>query len=407
MRITNNGGMNYCRWSDKNSSQANITDVSPVDFFQQHMQPIRQTFVDGSAPQSCSECHHMEQHGKISGRQKQLLKVGVRLDRFEKTLASSPWVSTFADANCKQYPQDWQIDLGNHCNSACVFCGPESSSKLASEWKKIGFIDQLPSMPWTNDPVLLSRFIDTLKQSPHIQYLHFIGGETLVTPAFKKILQTLIDSGLNTTAGIGFTTNLISWDDSVIDLLKQFNTVNLGMSVEAFDPINDYVRWPATVSKVNEIINRWLDLAKQKQWLLQIRTTPTALSISKLLTVYKFAWEHNITVESCNFLNKPEFMRPSVLPVMYRQKILAEMESWIQDHKQSHETIVNIRDPNVARQQIVQDLQSYVNYLKQEADESYRATDLIDFLKKIESNRGNSILDYLPEYEEFFRAAGY
>lgn len=407
MRITNNGGMNYCRWSDKSSSQSNISDTSPVEFFQQGMNPVRQALLQGQAPAGCNECYHMESRGKISGRQKQLLKVGVRLEQFEKTLASSPWVETFADPNCRQYPQDWQIDLGNHCNSACVFCSPESSSRLATEWKKLGLIDQLPPSAWTNRSDLVDKFIDTLKQSPHVQYLHFIGGETLITPAFKQILCALIDAGLNRSAVIGFTTNLVSWDNDVVELLTQFNGVNLGMSIEAFDPVNDYVRWPATMSRVNEILGQWMALAQQHGWLLQLRTTPTVLSVGKLITVYDFAWQHNIAVESCNFLNRPEFMRPSVLPMEHRHNIIEQMQQWIDSRDSNHQTIVNIRDPNVAGQQIVQDLKSYVNYLKNEPDESYRAGELVAFLKRIESARGNTILDYLPEYEQFFRAAGY
>ena len=407
MRITNDGSMNYCRWSDKHSSQHHISQTSPVEFFQQGLAPLRQSLLNGQAPEGCNECYLMDQHGKISGRQKQLLKVGVRLDRFEKSLASSPWAQVFADPNCKQLPQDWQIDLGNFCNSACVFCSPESSSRLAAEWQRIGFIKQLPPNSWVDDPVLLQRFIDTLKQSPHVQYLHFIGGETLITPAFKSILKTLIDAGLNRNASIGFTTNLMAWDESVIDLLTQFDVVNLGMSIEAFDPVNEYVRWPADMVKVQQNLDRWMALARQHRWLLQFRTTPTVLSISRLLTVYEFARQHNITVESCNFLNRPEFMRPSVLPLEHRKNIVSEMKSWIQQHKVDHEVIVNIRDPNVAQQQIVQDLESYVNYLENEPDESHRLPALVDFLKRIESSRGNSILDYLPDYEHFFRSAGY
>ncbi len=407
MRITNDGGMNYCRWSDKNSCQDHISQITPAEFFQQKLAPLRSMLINGESPDGCKECYLMEQHGKVSGRQKQLLKVGVRLDRFEKSLASSPWTGVFSDPSCQQLPQDWQIDLGNFCNSACVFCGPESSSRLAAEWQRIGLINQLPPRPWTEDPVLLQRFIDTLKQSPHVQYLHFLGGETLITPAFKSILTTLIDAGLHRNATIGFTTNLMAWDDSVAELLVQFNSVNLGMSIEAFDSVNEYVRWPADMSEVQHNLDRWLLLAQKHQWLLQFRTTPTILSIPRLLTVYEFAWEHGISVESCNFLNHPEFMRPSVLPLELRKNLISEMKSWIQLRKTDHETIVNIRDPNVARQQIVQDLQSYVNYLENEADESHRLPDLVAFLKRLEASRGNSILTYLPEYEELFRSAGY
>jgi sulfatase maturation enzyme AslB (radical SAM superfamily) len=349
----------------------------------------------------------MELRHKVSGRQKQLLKVGVRLDRFEKTLASSPWVNTFADSDFTQLPQDWQIDLGNYCNSACVFCNPVSSSRLATEWKKLGFIDQLPLPNWTDDPALVAKFVEMLKQSAHIQYLHFIGGETVITPAFKIILGALIQAGLNRTATIGFTTNLVSWDDEVVELLTQFKGVNLGMSIEAFDAVNDYVRWPASLPQVQDTLARWQKVAKNHNWLVQFRTTPTVLTIGKLLSVYEFAWQENIAVESCNFLWQPEFMQPSVLPIAQRQQVIDQMTSWIAAHSTNTETIVNIRDPNMAQQQMVQDLQSYVNYLKNEADNSNRLPELIAFLKKLEANRSNSVVTYLPEYEELFRTAGY
>lgn len=407
MRITNDGGMTYCRWADKTKSQANIRDTSPAEFFQQGMGQIRNTMLAGDTVAGCAECHKMEQHGKVSGRQKQLLKTGVTLEQFEKTLASSPWVNTFADPNCTQLPQDWQIDLGNYCNSGCVFCEPHSSSRLATEWIQIGLIDQLPKPSWVNDPVLLKKFVDTLVQSPHIQYLHFIGGETLITPAFRTVLDSLIKAGLHRTATIGFTTNLMAWDDRVVDLLKQFQSVNLGMSIEAFAPVNEYVRWPADLRSVEKNLARWQELSTQHQWLMQFRTTPTILSIGHLLSVYERAWDAKIAVESCNFLTNPEFMRPSVLPLQYRNEIISKLEYWISQRSVEQQTIVNTRDPNVAHQQIVQDLQSYVNYLKNEIDESHRLPDLVVFLKKLESSRGNSILTYLPEYEELFRSAGY
>jgi sulfatase maturation enzyme AslB (radical SAM superfamily) len=409
MRIANDGSMTYCRWADKKILQpgGSIQDIRAIEFYQQRMVPVRQALIDGQTPPGCNVCSRTEQHGKISGRQKQLLKTGVRLEHFEKTLVSSPWIDTFTDNKFFQLPQDWQIDLGNYCNSACVFCSPQSSSRLASEWKKIGLIDQLPPDSWTSDPVLVEKFINTLKQSKHIQYLHFIGGETLITPAFEQILKILIEQGINQTATIGFTTNLITWSPEVVELLTQFKGVNLGMSIESFDPVNDYVRWPATGSKVQEILQRWLELANQHNWLVQFRTTPTALSVSGLLSVYEYAWSRNITVESCNFFENPVFMRPSVLPLEYRSNIIFKMKSWIAAHLTTQESIVNIRDPNTAQQQIVQDLQSYVNYLESEPDRSDLLPELIKFLKQLEANRGNSILTYLPEYEQLFRTAGY
>ena len=410
MRINNAGHYEYCRWSTKDQrySADTIYNITPIEFFQQRMTPIRQQLLDGESPTGCAECQQMEKHGKVSGRQKQLLKVGVRLEQFEKTLVSSPWVKEFSQGPATtQLPQDWQIDLGNYCNGACVFCGPHSSSRLAAEFKKIGIVSKSPPPNWTDDPALVQQLIDTLVASDHIQYLHFIGGETIITPAFKIILQALIQAGLNRTATIGFTTNLGVWRDDIVELLTQFQGVNLGMSVESFKIINDYVRYPVCLPNMFETMDKWLKIGKQQQWLMQFRLTPTALTVGHMLGVYEYAWNHNIAVESCNFLNEPKFLRPSVLPADYRERIIAELQTWI-DHRQVNcESIVNIRDPNVAQQQVVQDLQSYVNYLKSEADQSWRLPDLIEYLKRLEASRGNCVLTYLPEYEELFRSAGY
>ena len=409
MRINNAGYYEYCRWADKSqrTQTPHIRTVSPQEFFQQHMTPIRQQLLAGDQPVGCGECAVMEQHHKISGRQKQLLKVGVRVEQFEKTLVSSPWVDTFAADNFDQLPQDWQIDLGNYCNSACVFCDPSSSSRLAQEYQRMGFIQDLPPANWTDDPVLVARFVDTLIQSSHIQYLHFIGGETVITPAFKIILQALVQAGLNRTATIGFTTNLTVWDAEVVDLLTQFHGVNLGMSVETFETVNDYVRWPSKLSVILKNLDRWQKIAQKHLWLLQLRTTPTLFTVGSLLSIYEYAWDRKICVESCNFLTEPAFMRPSVLPVSYRTPIIDRMQAWLDQHNMSGDTVINIRNPDMAQLQNYQDLQSYVNYLRDMPDESDRLPELVVFLKRLEASRGNSILDYLPEYEELFRSAGY
>jgi sulfatase maturation enzyme AslB (radical SAM superfamily) len=407
MRINNVGHYEYCRWATRSLQATNIQDVSPQEFFQQHMEPIRQQLLAGESPAGCVECAAMEQHQKISGRQRQLLKVGVRVEQFEKTLVSSPWFDTFTADTFNQLPQDWQIDLGNYCNSACVFCSPSNSSRLAQEWQTIGLIKNLPPKNWTDNQDLIERFVNTLSQSPHIRYLHFIGGETVITPAFKTILQALVRAGLNRTATIGFTTNLTVWDSQVIDLLKQFRGVNLGMSVETFDVVNDYVRWPSKLPVVLENLDRWQEVAQQHSWLMQLRTTPTLFTVGALLSVYDYTWTRRISVESCNFLTEPAFMRPSVLPASYRQPIIDRMQSWLDQHSVSGDTVINIRNPNVSQLQNYQDLQSYVNYLRDMPDESNRLPELIAFLKRIEAVRGNSILTYLPEYEELFRSAGY
>ena len=417
MRINNSGTYQYCRWSTNSASTVNfdnnIRKYSPAEYFQNNLTTVRQEFLNGKLPSGCQDCVVMEQHGKTSGRQRQLLKVGIREQYFEKSLAGSTLRSAFDYSNANQgnttrTVTDWQIDLGNYCNGACVFCGPESSSSLASEFKRIGLIDQVPPSAWCDDPELLDRFIKDLTQTTDLQYLHFLGGETVITPGFKKILLALVDAGLAGQLSIGFTTNLTVWSDSVVELLTQFYQVNLGMSIETLTPVNDYVRYPSQQSRTKELLDCWIALGQQQDWLIQLRITPTCLTVHELTTVYDYAWKNNIAVESCNFIDQPEVFRISVLPQPQREIAIETLRSWIKTHSVVDcDQIINTRDPNLTRQQIVQDARSYLNYLESALDESHRLTDLVDYLKRLEASRGNSILTYLPQYEDLFRSAGY
>jgi len=418
MRITNSGSYEPCRWQVKSGAtrvnwDRNIKTLRPLTYFQQHMSDLRTQLLQGQSPDMCQDCHTMEQHGKPSGRQRQLLKTGVIGEYFEKSLAGSPLRDAFEyshreHGHTNRTVTDWQIDLGNYCNGACVFCNPESSSTLATEFLALGLTDHKPPRAWCDDADQLDRFITDLTASPNLQYLHFLGGETVITPAFKKILSALIAAGLAQHITIGFTTNLTVWSDTVADLLTQFQQVNLGMSIETLTAVNDYVRYPSQQDQTKQLLDQWVTLAQQHSWLIQLRITPTCLTVHELTTVYEYAWQHGLSVESCNFLARPEFLRIGVLPSQQRSQVIEQIKLWIGSHStEPHQQIINTRDPNMARPQILQDAESYLHYLEYAADESHRLADLIAYLKRLESRRGNSILDYLPQYEDLFRSAGY
>jgi len=416
MRITNSGTYEYCRWRSGITvvdPQNNIQTKTPTEYFQQDMANIRQSMLDGHAPDGCASCYKMEQHHKVSGRQRQLLKVGVQEMFFATSLASSPMKASFDYSQQHQgltdrTVSDWQIDLGNYCNSACVFCSPEFSSRLATEFRQLGLIDHVPPPAWCDDPVLVDRFVADLCASRELHYLHFIGGETLITPGFHRILQALIDAGISGRITLGFTTNLTTWSDKIVDLLIQFKQINLGLSVETMTSINDYVRWPSSLPAIKILADRWVALASKHNWLTQLRITPTCLTVHDLDTVYEYAWQNNLAVESCNFLESPAFLRIEVLPPEYREQARQRLVDWILLHPTTITSqVINGRDPTRVQEQIVQDASSYVEYLDNVEDESHRLPALVTYLKQLESGRKNRVLDYLPQYEELLRTHGY
>jgi len=414
MKIASDGRMNYCRWSSSidKVTRTIIGETHPLTFFQQNMSVERQAMLEGNPLDGCNNCYTMEKYGKVSGRQKQLLKTGITLKDFAKSCISSPFAPEFEKSlqqkgHTDLLPLDWQIDLGNHCNSACVMCNPTSSSRLASEFQKIGFIDKLPPPSWTEDQSKIDILLELLVKTSGLAYLHFIGGETLITPGFKKILQALVKHNLQNQITIGLTTNLTVWESEINQLLCQFNQVHLGMSIESMTRVNDYVRYPSHIQSVTETMHRWIELSRTQGWIPTIRTTPTVLTAGELLKIYKFALNNQVGIESCNFLNQPQALRMSVLPVHIRTQISDELKQWAQKHQIDQSQIINHRDPTHVEQSVLQDIVSYIRYLDSAPDETHLLPDTVRYLKKLDQSRKNSVLDYLPEYEELFRSAGY
>jgi hypothetical protein len=180
------------------------------------------------------------------------------------------------------------------------------------------------------------------------------------------------------------------------------------MSVECFHAVNDYVRWPSDIKCIEDTAIQWITLGRQHNWYMSLRTTPTALTISHLTTVYNFACQHGVGIESCNFLHNPKFLRMNVLPIQYRLDIADQIQIWVDKQNITADTqLLNIRDPGQLHLQITQDAVSYIDYLRTAPDESYLLPELVEYLKLLESSRSNCILDYLPEYENIFRSAGY
>ena len=421
MRILPNGHMRFCRWggigktANEDSMTSSLTQDNFLEFFQNEMSTLRMDMIKGKKIPACQECQLMELHGKVSGRERQLLKVGIKRNNFDKTFRSSPFYKEFQksaenNGHTNLWPQDWQIDLGNQCNSNCIFCTPEYSSKLGAELIKLGIVDyKKPTTSWSNDDAAVERFVDMLKKTKSIAYLHFVGGEPFVIPGFKNILQKLVDQGLHKTVSLGFTTNLTRWDEAIVDLLKQYQEVNLGVSLECFDQINDYLRYPSKIEQVEDTLEKFLQVSKNKNWLTCLRITPTVFSVPHLVSVYEYAYNKNIGVESCNFLDEPVCMRMNILPKTMRQEFADKLQTWI-DSKNLPlgERTLNFRDPNIVHKGILEDAQSYVNYIRNAPEETHRLPDTVSYIKKLETLRVNTILDYVsPEYRKLLRSAGY
>jgi hypothetical protein len=163
---------------------------------------------------------------------------------------------------------------------------------------------------------------------------------------------------------------------------------------------------------VSATIDRFLQLRNETNLHLSLRITPSILSIYHLDTLLELMISNKITAESCNILHEPSCMRVELLPKDLIAACLDKINQIIQKYQleNTNEKIVNIRRDDLVDPVITQIIFEYKHLLENVQvpdnleEERY---DLVKYIQAFEQVHNNTILDYLPEYEEFLRSYGY
>lgn len=388
------------------------------------MNNVRSQMLEGKKLAMCESCHYDQNLGKVSGRQRQLLKSGIHESNFDKTFCNSqhfPWFEQSYEhqGETDYYPTDLQIDLGNTCNSSCIMCKPMWSSRVQQDHAQLHKVDpDVFEQPenyknWTQDPESVARFVDGLSEiGSNLKYVHFLGGETLYMKAFWDITDRMIETGMAYRTTLGTTTNCTVYNSQVESIIKKFKRVNLGLSIESVTPLNDYVRWPSNIDTVIDNIKKYMALRKDNDLHLSLRITPNVLSIYHLDQLIDFMIENDIMAESCNILTDPPVMKMELIPGDIRSQVLDKLLRTVYKHgfKRSNTPMINrrIQERNM---QVINDIVfEYVDFIKnyKEPDNvTEQRKNFVKYISAYENMRNNNILEYLPEYEKFLRSHGY
>jgi sulfatase maturation enzyme AslB (radical SAM superfamily) len=423
VRLTYDGSFESCRWANNPSRLHNIKDQTLLQYYNSdQMRVLRQQLLSGQELEHCQTCYYEESFGKFNGRQRQLLKSAVTVDNFDLSLRSSPHYKNFKysfDNNglANLAPVDLQIDLGNTCNSACIMCGPEASSRLESDYHKLNKINpQLFFKPesyisWTKDPKLVRQFVEELVNIPNLRYIHFLGGETLYEESFYTICESLIEHGIAKNIIVGTTTNGTIYNDRIQNFIENFKEFHLGISIESVTKLNDYVRYPSNIDSVLSNIDKFLELRSKLSGLyISLRITPNVFTISEIDKLFTYMLEKQVIAESCNILYEPRYLRMELMPDSIRSEIKQKIETIIDRYELSKDNITNIRRSDHISQVIANTILDYYKFIcdyELPADVEQSRHNLVKAVKSFESLRGNSILDYTTNYEKFLRHHGY
>ena len=124
------------------------------------------------------------------------------------------------------------IRWNNTCNQACVYCGPDYSSKWATELQK--FVKSDKQARQEIKEYIFSNIKD-------LKNVYLAGGEPLLIKENFEFLQLLQQE--NADCHIRVNTNLSKTDTGIYELLKQFKNVHWTVSVDAMDKEYNYIRY--------------------------------------------------------------------------------------------------------------------------------------------------------------------
>jgi MoaA/NifB/PqqE/SkfB family radical SAM enzyme len=376
-----------------NLNQSSIKDVWNGELFRS----ARLKMLNGEQVESCKTCYTEESVGIRSHRQIEnivwIKKLG--FNRIQDLISN-----TNDDGSVNHDLITVDLRLGNTCNLQCVMCRPVDSSKwfkhatiLAKELKSDAKWDwqhkvknyDVKNFEWYKDADFLESFYQS---ASNIKHIIFGGGEPLYIKEHKEIIKALVDKGYSRNIELRYHTNGTIWDPEVVELWNNFKFVDIMVSLDGCQSVNDYIRYPAKWSVIEENLKLYDDTADHID--VKILCTVQALNIEHLPDFAEWLLNQNYKKISKRtggifhpgILHYPAYLSTKVLPQVVKDSVSKK--------------ILNFVSKNENNKQI-QKFKQLVEFMNSE-DHSFmfdRTTEYLDKIDSLRDTNADAIFDFL------------
>lgn len=307
LRITNSGEAMFCckseTWlDDSNGNKANIEKNTFDEIINGRLATeIRNDLDSGIKNINCKKCWDEEDAGVASKRM-------LDNDRAERYWGKEYLKDTVARAEIVE------LNLGTICNLKCRICGPWSSSKWVKEHfavntKNTDFKDYMQQVKqwqgnWEDDSPSWTHIEENL---PYLKQIDFYGGEPFLVDRNWEILQKSIDEGYAKNQVLHFNTNGTLYNENHIEILKQFKSVLISLSIDDIKERFEYERHPAKWNVVNENILKFSKLNNESNFDVQVCITVNSLNVYYIPELIDYLQQEVELGYYINFLHGPEY----------------------------------------------------------------------------------------------------
>lgn len=209
------------------------------------------------------------------------------------------------------------VRWSNLCNFACVYCGPEFSSKWTSELKT------KHTVPTDTQRNAFKNYIfDNVKNLKHV---YLAGGEPLLMKENLELLQLL--KQYNPLINLRINTNLSKVDTKIFDMICTFPNVHWTVSVESIEEEFEYIRYGG----------KWVDfvdnltIIKNLEHKISFNMLHFLLNYQSLFTCIEFLQGMGFHANSFVIgpLLKPDFLNIRHLPANVLMQVGVGIQQWL------------------------------------------------------------------------------
>ena len=381
------------------------------------MRAARLMMFDHTRNSVCRRCYNEEDHSDSSRRHKCNQKsVIFTRTNFKESYEQSPGHDRFESSRITGahagLPIDLHIDLGNYCNLTCKMCRPQASSSIAVQYVKWGVpgAQQFVGTDWTKNDKVWHRVLEEIAAIPKLTNIHFMGGETLITPRFEDFVDYMLAKD-RTDLCFSFVTNGTAFNESLLNKLKKFRRVGIEVSIETVTNHNAYQRQGTDTDQVLVNIQRYLTHCNGSSITLTARPAISALTIGNYASLLRYCMEHQIIVKGL-LVSTPVFLNPCILPDAAREGYQQSYKDIITNYhldQVDHTVDYNESDLNqldrIIKNQVVQCLNLLDAPRLPNSDALL--TEMVAWCRKWDDVHGYNALELYPELKDEFIARGY
>ena len=339
-----------CCNSDKGSIyKSDGSTATPADLSQLNdmvfIKNLKSDLFAGVKNSLCNRCWAMEPHSFRAGLN------SAYPEAYSKILNTPP------EEILQKFPLEHiTLNIGNTCNLACRMCYPHSSSMIEKEWSS-GTVPNnknftlISTQPGAYNATVLAdpSFLDFIKNNnADLKTIYIYGGEPLIIiEEHLNFLQILIDAGVSKNITLNYSTNGTNTNiRRFAEVWKEFNFVDIQISIDGFTDAYEYVRWPNTWNKIERSLHSFKELSDRGIVRCSIAATVSALTITSLnalLTYLKDTFDFDTILIP---VTNPDYLSLDVVPITVLSSIL---DTWTYVDPGNQTDIKSIVTPYIER----------------------------------------------------------